>query len=185
MQSKKSTTQSRLLWILVPLGLCLLLWLGFRAVFITPYERFREQEVEAELLLEQLNEEIFAQIPPPEGVVEESKVQNTASFYHGATLFVDYTIIDVQPNDVLAYYEQLLLPAGWSRYEGLIGEHETLYYRDTSCVQILMSTDDYLMGIYHDFRNQEFSPKMPPLWLVRLHEFSETSIDRCPPDSDP
>jgi len=161
------------------LGLCALsLGLCKLAVFDS-YDRFREQEKLVEPLFMALDDAVFASIPPPGGAVEVERHASGVGTHHGVALFVDYENNDVSSDSILSYYDGMLVSNGWEEYwKG--GENLIRYYRDTSCIDISISKEDYRITIFHDFPGQEFSPKMPPLWLLRLHEYGETSVAQCP-----
>ncbi len=78
------------------------------------------------------------------------------------------------------YYDEMLVSNGWKEYQEKIGEHLTCYYHSTACVDITTYKGDYRIKVFHDILGQEFSPKLPPMWLISLHEFGETTIARCP-----
>ena len=172
-------------WVLF-LGLCALSLGLCKLTLFDSYDRFIEQEKQVRPLFVALNDTVFASIPPPEGVVEVERgaVGGWGGTGHGVALFVDYENNDVSSDSIWSYYNEMLVSNGWEEYQKEFGGPTTRYYRDTSCVDINIFEKSYYIEIFHDLLGQEFSPKMPPLWLLRLHEYGETSVVRCPPVPD-
>ena len=163
------------------LGLCALSPLICKLTVFDPYTRFLTQERQVRPLFVALNNAVLATIPPPDGVVEVKREEPRSTTYHGVSLVIVYTIRNISSDSIFPYYGEILLSNGWEEYQGPHGEYHVVYYRGTSCVDIFVYKEDYYVSIYHDFLGQEFSPKMPPFWLVQYLEFGETSVDSCPP----
>ena len=171
------------------LGLLILIGMSWliRVIFIDWYEYFIARELEVRPLFAALNEDVLEQVPAPQGVDEIERYLHLGggSGYHGNFLTVVYAIRDASPQTVLSHYDQFFLSNGWSKYDGVYGVYSTdrfLYYRNTSCFVIsIISEDEYRVYIEHDFFRQDFSPPVPPIWLIQLNEFGETYFARCPP----
>lgn len=153
------------------------------------YKTLIEAEEQAIPKFVELNEAVLRELPPPDGIEITRRYNgdfriNTS---HGVALHINYGDIDgkkIQVGRVMAYYELLLSQRGWVRDR--LSDCSGLYYRDTSCVEVSFPCgrnewSSYDISIWHDFEHQEFSPKLPPLWLVNLLEFGETRILICPP----
>ena len=167
------------------LGLLILIGMAWliRVIFIDWYEYFIARELEVRPLFAALNEDVFEQVPAPQGVDEIERSSSILGLggYHGNVLTVVYAIRDASPQTVLSHYDQFFLSNGWSKYDEM-PTNRSLYYRNTSCFDIqMLSEDEYRVYIEHDFFRQDFSPPVPPIWLIRLNEFGETYFARCPP----
>ena len=167
------------------LGLLILIGMAWliRVIFIDWYEYFIARELEVRPLFAALNEDVLEQVPAPQGVDEIERYLHLGggSGYHGNFLTVVYAIRDASPQTVLSHYDQFFLSNGWSKYDEM-PTNRSLYYRNTSCFDIqMLSEDEYRVYIEHDFFRQDFSPPVPPIWLIQLNEFGETRFARCPP----
>jgi hypothetical protein len=162
-------------------------------VYILPYEKFQASEAIANPKFAALNDALYSQIPLPNGVDEESRSQQTAlNSSHGVHMYLDYLMVNTTPSEVQSYYDDFFLKQGWEKYELSSKGLGLVYYHGTSCYQINMSlnhlgeiSNQYLVFIYHDFFEQEFSPIIPPRFVLSYHEVGKTSFTRCPPFLDP
>jgi len=155
---------------------------------ITSYLRFRSQERRALPQFAALNEAVYAQIPPPSGAEEQSVFRDPVEIQeHGIHLSVDYQISGLSADEVLSYYENLLIPKGWQIDEPDSDESVTVYYRGSACIRLALYQDpnrapeSYHVTIYHDFLAQNFSPTPPPKWVLDAYDSFNTQMLRCPP----
>ena len=154
-----------------------------------PYNTLIEAEDQAVPRFAELNEAVLRELPPPEGVVSIHQDGNQRiDTQHGIDLSVDYGDAEgkkIKGERIKEYYETLLTQEGWIKYSQF-DKCGVSYYRNTSCILVSFPCDndegDFYISIWHDFEKQDFSPTLPPLWLVNLLENGETRILTCPPE---
>lgn len=183
MRSRKQSLWVKLVaTLLALLAICISLW----GIFLYPYRSFRAQEIETLPSYDALNDAVLKELPePPEGVELKSKGSGGIvgpSNMHGRILRLTFSIVNTRPYDIYTYYENALATKGWANvYRG-----EIIYYRNTSCIKIKVYDSqflkEYYISIWQDFSAQDFSPALPPLWLLRFYDFGETDILTCPPE---
>ncbi len=184
-QSKKIT--------LTLLGILLVLITGGYSFYwikvVHPLDVFRTQEVNAIPKFDALNSAVLSELPEPPAGVE--LISSGASGIlgptnvHGRKLRLKYSVnSDFDLNNILVLYQNELEPKGWHGILTHQGERSIIYYRDTSCVQIIIISlaKEYQIEIWHDFLSQSFSPTLPPAQLLNMHDVGETDILTCPPN---
>jgi hypothetical protein len=165
------------------IGLILLVLSGTFLVFWTidqfqkqSYRQYLEQDAAVHPLYVQLNLEIFNQIPVPDGVLE---INRSSSYGHGSRLMVVYKLTNTTIAAVFAHYDQFLATNKWIRL--LSTEERKNYARATSCFAIYYYgvPNLYDITIEHEYFKQDFTPKMPPDWIMFLHEGGEIHFSGC------
>jgi len=136
-------------------------------------------------LFDSLNADIFSEIETPPGVEKTGEHQGgILSAYHGRYLWIDYRMSSITQDQATKIYDDFFASDGWKRLWWNAGG-EYLYTKGTSCIKFVYYSysrkEEYRMIITHDYFNQSFSPKLPPLWIIRLNEFGETDFEQCPP----
>jgi len=184
--TKSPSISSRVIISLVAFALCAVTYWWFDTKFFNyDAETFYAEDKEAREKLGEMNTEIYEQLPPPpEGVTQTELIKNGglgSTYYHGNYLEVTYTI-DVTPEAVFAYYQPFFDSNDWEEYT-LAESSSKLYFRKTSCLRVWPNYTEYFHGfsitIWHDYRQQSFSPEIPP--LLGLSEDGKTYFDTCPP----
>jgi hypothetical protein len=161
---------------------CVLVFVIYQSYMLTPYKQFREEEQQIRTKFEKLNLDTLQTIPPPPNVSPINVQQSNANTEHGVILRAEYPMNGNGSDTIIEYYRKLLEAQDW-QVEQPSGEHALLFYKQTGCVELTIydsHSHTFILTVWYDFLNQEFSPKMPPLWLVKWFEYSETQIDRCP-----
>ena len=137
-------------------------------------------------MFDALNEDVVANLPelPPGSTLEEQwSVGIDAPLYeHGRWLWMEMTTTHTT-DFILEYYGSFLLNNGWHKNTGLRAFEHAFYYRDTSCIEIsppINQNTQYRILIWHDFRNQTFSPKMPDKRTMSWFEYGMTNVAVCP-----
>jgi hypothetical protein len=164
-----------------------LFWLWLK--YVEPYTTFHQREIKTLPLFDALNSSVLNEIPPPAGVTAlptqtQSIGINFPHGFHGRELQLAYGFGSLSSKDISVYYEMKLMSNGWEKYKGIINSDMALYIRDTGCVSITLFAghlNEYSIGIWHDFLNQEFSPPLPDLSLLKFYDLLETYIVKCPP----
>jgi hypothetical protein len=161
----------------------------YQVAWVWPYERFVAREEDAIPQFIALDNAVLAQFPPPPGVDEKKKINYPGGgAYHGTSLRVEYKIKSTNRDEIVAYYQALLTAQGWLSI--LESSDHFSYSKDTSCMYLSLpyrveelDVVAYSITIFHDYRRQEFSPDLPPIWYLSLHEHGKTRIKECPPVS--
>jgi hypothetical protein len=182
-----------LVLILFLVGIYTMINRWFEYSVIKPYNVFRAQEVEAISQFDQLNKGIADDLPPlPSGVQFEKEYSvgiNGPLYLHGRYLYLDLKKPTTISEDIFDYYRTYFLANGWSETMNGNTPLSYVYSRDTSCVEISVYSPDInneyqpiQIEIWHDFRNQSFSPKVPeiPSGLFSLLESGKTFFVECP-----
>jgi hypothetical protein len=136
-----------------------------------------------------LNQAVFDELPPPDGIVElERRITGTnINSTHGRYLSVDYLMGQMTEEQVSSYYTDLLLSKGWQSY----APHKQsdyyfsyYFYRGTACLGLTIypqgtPAPQYGIDIWHDFWSQSFSPPKPNLVLLGILDFGVTNFSEC------
>lgn len=141
------------------------------------YFQYLERDKAVRPLFIQLNLDVLDQISAPDGVME---IERVSSYGHGSVLGVKYKLQNISIEAVVSHYDLLLVSMGWQKSE----THIKTYVKGTSCftVDYYAMSDQYRILIKHDYFKQDFTPKMPPMWVIILNESGESQFSRC---SDP
>jgi hypothetical protein len=153
-------------------------------VLIQPYQNFKKKEQEIIHQLDTLNASVLQSLPSvlPDALILGSQSSGVISPYyeHGRYLYV-YASITTNADSVHKYYSDYLVSDGWVKeYESY---SDSLYSKGTSCVEFwwpTVSASNLTIVIWHDFRNQTFTPKAPNPFSMMLHEHGKTLYSKCP-----
>jgi hypothetical protein len=129
-----------------------------------------------------LNEEIFENLLPPDGVAvikQYSVGIDSPSTTHGRYLRTEYQRLEANSSDVLKHYKELLLLQGW--HENVSYTDYYSYSRGTACVNINFYGKYYSISVWHDFWKQDFSPPYPNMKLLNFVELGLSNFVTCPP----
>jgi hypothetical protein len=123
-------------------------------------------------LFKELNTNVLRQIPPPKQAsetIQTSSMGNIDNFVYGTEFNVSYKFSGMRVNDIIDYYNDLLVNhSGWTKVDQ---EHNLIFYQNKSaCINLSIFTDTYVIKIWHDFEHQEFSPFLPPAWLLKMFD---------------
>jgi hypothetical protein len=150
------------------------------------YNDFLLAEHKTIFMFDVLNEDVVENLPElPAGstIEEQQSVGIDAPLYeHGRWLRMKITTTQTK-EDVLEYYGSYLLDNGWQKNTDLKAFETVFYYRGASCIQIdppINQNRYYRILIWHDFRNQAFSPQMPDKKTMSWFEYGMTNIAVCP-----
>jgi hypothetical protein len=151
---------------------------------VAPSRSFYENDGYARQKLGELNAAVYAELPPPpEGAIQGDFWNNGGSgntYYHGNYLYSSYDL-DARPETIYTYYQPFFNSNDW-QYSGSYSGAK-IYFRETSCIELRAVYTEYAhrfdITIWHDYKNQEFSPEIP--LLIEYGEFGETHFDTCPP----
>jgi hypothetical protein len=184
------TKSKRVLLILVTIVLILILgaYFFYWIKVIHPLNVFRTQEANSIQQFDALNNAVLSELPdPPAGV--ELISSGTAGILsptnvHGRKLRLEYSVdANIVFDEILMSYQSELEQNGWHGLPSYRGDRSVIYYRDSSCVEIIIISlvRKYYVEIWHDFQSQSFSPTLPPSWLLSMHDYYETDVLTCPP----
>jgi len=172
--------------VLISISLIFLIGSGSYLLYLdTWYKQLRAELPEINRKLALLNHATLSQIPPPSGVtqgkVEDSLGMNSS---YGVKTRVKYRVTKAAPN-IQDYYLSVMAPLGWAMansYQDDQGFSSRDYYRDDTCViiKVFKKDEEFTILIFHDFQDQDFSPKLPPRWYMAIREYGETTVDACP-----
>ena len=150
------------------------------------YNDFLLAEHKTISMFDALNEDVvenLPELPPGSTIDEQQSVGIDAPLYeHGRWLWMKITTTQTT-EDVLEYYGSYLLDNGWQENTNLQAFETVFYYRGTSCIQIdppINQKRYYRILIWHDFRNQSFSPQLPEPDIMSQFEMGMTNIATCP-----
>jgi len=153
-----------------------------------PLDVFRTQEVNSIQQFDDLNDAVLSELPePPDGVELISSGTGgilSPTNVHGRRLRLEYSVnVNITLDNILTLYEIDLEQNGWHGLPSYRSDRSVIYYRDSSCVEIIMISlvRKYYVEIWHDFLSQRFSPTLPPSWLLNMHDYGETDMLTCPP----
>ena len=173
---------------LVTFLVSLLAFAWFRFYVLEPYEHFLKREQEIRPLLDALDTGVESQLPPlPSGskLIKRSWYGlDNSTFYkaHGRWLTLEISTPWTM-KDIFTYYRSTLATKGWLKNPKL-GELSAseFYYRGRSCINIsigLSNNQSYSISIWHDYRNQTFSPEIPDPAIAQFFEFG-FNMAECP-----
>jgi hypothetical protein len=159
------------------------LQLGFWAGIRKPYDDFKQAEqkiihqldmlnhyVEQEILLTFSSEILFSS-----RTISGSVGRSTS---HGRWLYINART-SLSPNQVQDHFKQFLFRNGWE----VNPKYDNSYFRGTSCIVIwLPESPSQLLTIevWHDFKQQSFTPKEPNVVSMSFYEYGETVFAKCP-----
>ncbi len=150
------------------------------------YDDFLLAERNTISMFDALNENVFENLPGlPSGSTLEKKwsVGIDAPLYeHGRWLWTEFETTQTT-EFILEYYGSFLLNNGWQKNTNLRAFEHAFYYKGTSCIEIsppINQSAHYLILIWHDFRNQDFSPQIPDMKIMSRFEMGMTNVAVCP-----
>jgi hypothetical protein len=164
-----------------------LAYLWFYMNMLLPYEEFLLKEKGTLVLFDALNDEVWRALPPlPSGSSVKSKWSvgiDSPSYTHGRWLTIEISTTETA-SSIVKYYDSFLRSNGWHQNQNLQAFDDVFYYRGTSCIELTpphgYDTTRYRIYIWHDFQNQDFSPKIPDLNMLIRFELGATEIAQCP-----
>ena len=173
------------LWLLAIPIIVILVGVGILWYYVSLYENFRSEERNSLIRYDALNAAVLDKLPVPSGAKQISKGSGGITGptnVHGRMIVIEMVITNATYDALSSFYERNLLSLGWRRYDSNISFVQT-FFRDKSCVSFLLHREDvsrYMIQIWHSFLGWEFSPKLPPLWLLNIRDYGETDILTCP-----
>lgn len=141
--------------------------------------------------LKELNNDVFAELYPPAGVeligTGNIDLWSPLGTPMGVVQFTaDYKTINATPEDIVKHYKSLLVAKGWHEDQELTDqtlEDFHTFHRNSATIHLDLFysqyTQEYYIGITHDFWKQEFSPP-PPTGIVGKIRCSLNPYS-CPP----
>ena len=167
------------------------------ALYWFPYETFRKESLAAVPKFDALNEAVLVELPLPQGAIEVERhswgVESPDWTRYDRMLEIDYLITDV--SGVLDVYKKYFIDHGWRDSNPNQQPLTAIgFYRDVACVSVWLTNvghgvdaqNGYHVHIYHDFLNQDFSPKIPKLPnigednLLEIYHAFKFSVGTCP-----
>jgi len=140
-------------------------------------KQFLEKENAVEPLFIQMNQDIWHQVPAPEGV---SIVESYNSDGHGSVLTIRYKNEKLTFEEISAYYDHILIGMNWIVLKKFLSGN--LYTNGTGCFQVDYydrTGDEYYVYIQEEYFKQPFIPPMPPRWSIDLYDFREKRFSGC------
>lgn len=167
-------------------GLTIIGYSRYQVKMVKPYEEFLTAEKETVPLFDTLNEDIYRSLPP---LPPNSSLQKTAAigiiaplYEHGRWLRVEVSTNQTK-DFILEYYGAFLMENDWRENTNHHAFDNAFYYKETSCIELRPPSDnspDYTIEIWHDFRNQSFSPEIPDAETMSWFELGMTNVATCP-----
>lgn len=187
---KKNITIFFMIGLLTCFVVAFILWHAYSKYIGDPYDEFTRNADLAVPLLIQMDEDTLSQfVAPMQAHEKERSYSNNAKKppypIYGNMLVITYKY-NGSREDIILYYKRLLTQYGWSK-RGTDPETSTLsYINETACFDLWVRSDEYIIKVWHDLWNQEFSPKSAPdfpgtnlpVWNVMT--LGEASVYTCP-----
>jgi len=158
----------------------------YQTEIVKPYENFISEEKKTVSLFDTLNENIYQSLPalPPNSSLQTKMSTGIIAplYEHGRWLRMEVST-DQTEEFILEYYTSFLLNAGWLENKDFHTFDNVLFYKETSCIEVTPPSDlypHYSIEIWHDYRKQNFSPKIPSRETLSSLELGLTNIAACP-----
>ena len=184
-------SNKRRTWIFLSSGI-LVMSCGYLSYWLNAYRNYDKTfNIMADAAvpkLGELNNQVLSELHPPFGVelIQQSNIEpwtplGTRDYF--VYLYADYEINEAKPEEITAYYQNLLRSTGWVESQFDLNDktpdNHYHFYRDSASIEFSTYYSQYMqkytLAIWHDFWKQDFSPPMPsnnikPIWC-NLHPF--------------
>jgi len=173
------------IWLLAVPIIVILVGVGILWYYVSWYESFRSEERNSLIRYDALNAAVLDKLPVPPSakqIIKGSGGIISPTNVHGRILVVEMATTNATYHDLSSFYEKNLLSSGWQKHDSNFSFAQ-LFVRDKSCVRFTIPHEDvsqYMIQIWHSFLGWEFSPNLPPLWLLNIRDYGETDLLTCP-----